>query len=230
MKRKDLIKAATEMNTIMGLKPPIDVKLGDLDLQKSIIESTADITKDDEFSAETTAVLKTLLPEQLPEELPAEDEEAEVEVAVPVAPAKPTRSAPAAKPAAPAAPVKAKTLPEIVQSTAKLSELKDLVNVNDAFKKLRGKALEAYTGLTGPKELKLAMYKVLGVEPPVAGTIADTRVIRLVVEKNPKREGSESATRFALYKTGMTVADFLKAGGRAGDVAWDVKHKFITLA
>jgi hypothetical protein len=47
--------------------------------------------------------------------------------------------------------------------------------------------------------------------------------------ENPKRKGSASAKRFELYRNGMTVAEFLKAGGTRGDLNWDVSHEHIEL-
>lgn len=44
---------------------------------------------------------------------------------------------------------------------------------------------------------------------------------------NPKRAGSKSAQRFDLYKNGMTVGEFIEAGGTIGDVRWDTAHEFI---
>jgi hypothetical protein len=55
----------------------------------------------------------------------------------------------------------------------------------------------------------------------------DVRVITLLVNKNPKKDGSKSAKRFALYKNGMSVLDFLKAGGLLADINYDVAHKSI---
>ena len=49
-------------------------------------------------------------------------------------------------------------------------------------------------------------------------------------DNNPKRAGTESANRFALYKNGMTVKDALDAGVRSADIDWDVKHEFIKVA
>lgn len=57
----------------------------------------------------------------------------------------------------------------------------------------------------------------------------DERVITLLVSENPKKEGSAARERFALYRSGMSVGDFLEAGGRRGDIRWDVRHKFIRL-
>lgn len=54
--------------------------------------------------------------------------------------------------------------------------------------------------------------------------------ITLNAEKNPKREGSKSHTRFALYRTGMTVSEFIKEGGTFGDLAWDSQRSHITVS
>jgi len=55
-------------------------------------------------------------------------------------------------------------------------------------------------------------------------------VITRLSEKNPKREGSKSHVRFAAYKTGMTVEQFIAAGGTYGDLAWDSARSFISIA
>lgn len=46
---------------------------------------------------------------------------------------------------------------------------------------------------------------------------------------NPKRPGSNAATRFAYYRDGMTVAEAKAAGVTASDVRYDTEHNFITL-
>ena len=51
--------------------------------------------------------------------------------------------------------------------------------------------------------------------------------IQVVVAKNPKREGSGGYKRFGLYKTGMTIRDFLIAGGKTIDLDWDRERGFI---
>ena len=58
---------------------------------------------------------------------------------------------------------------------------------------------------------------------------ADTHVIRLLTTHNPKRAGTEGHVRFALYRDGMSVAQFLAAGGRRADVRWDQERNFIRL-
>lgn len=47
---------------------------------------------------------------------------------------------------------------------------------------------------------------------------------------NPRREGSKRFKQFAKYKSGMTVADALKAGIDGGCLASDVKRKHIAIA
>lgn len=49
--------------------------------------------------------------------------------------------------------------------------------------------------------------------------------IKVLVKENPKR--AAAATRFALYKNGMTVDEYIAAGGTRADVNWDVKMQFI---
>jgi hypothetical protein len=52
---------------------------------------------------------------------------------------------------------------------------------------------------------------------------------------NPKKRGA--ATRFSIYKTGMTVADYIEASKKAGnsgalamaDVRWDMAAGFISV-
>jgi hypothetical protein len=56
------------------------------------------------------------------------------------------------------------------------------------------------------------------------------KTISVLAEKNPKREGTKAYDRFKLYKDGMTVAEFIKKGGSAADVSYDVEHKHIRLA
>ena len=48
-------------------------------------------------------------------------------------------------------------------------------------------------------------------------------------KNNPKRAGSKSAERFALYKKNMTIAQALEAGVTAADIANDLEHKFIVI-
>jgi len=51
--------------------------------------------------------------------------------------------------------------------------------------------------------------------------------IQVVVPKNPKREGSNGYKIFNLYKSGMTIREFLKSGGRTIDLDWDRERGFI---
>lgn len=57
---------------------------------------------------------------------------------------------------------------------------------------------------------------------------ADTDVIAVLVP-NPKRPNSLSFARFAIYTTGITVAEFLAKGGRRADLKWDADHEFIRI-
>lgn len=56
----------------------------------------------------------------------------------------------------------------------------------------------------------------------------DSRVITSVAP-NPKRPGSAAATRYALYRVGMTVTEALWLGLRQDDIRHDAERGFITL-
>lgn len=68
-------------------------------------------------------------------------------------------------------------------------------------------------------------------ESALRKTYPDNAVIRLKTEggKNPKRPGSKSFERFAVYKDGITVAEAVKAGVLYADLSWDVGHGFIAV-
>ena len=55
----------------------------------------------------------------------------------------------------------------------------------------------------------------------------DAQIIRLLITDNPKKKGSKAAGRYRFYKDGMTVNEFLTAGGTRLDVSWDHERKHI---
>jgi hypothetical protein len=60
-------------------------------------------------------------------------------------------------------------------------------------------------------------------------SVGDDSVISILVEKNPKKEGTKAHTRFALYREGMAVREYIEAGGTRGDVNWDLKRNYIAV-
>lgn len=75
-------------------------------------------------------------------------------------------------------------------------------------------------------------------EPKVDPMLTKKVTIATEGKKNPKKEGSKSHARFALYKDGMTVQAYLEASVAAGqdrkaaraDLKWDTDHGFVTIA
>lgn len=53
--------------------------------------------------------------------------------------------------------------------------------------------------------------------------------ITVLVEENPKNKGTQAAARFELYQNGMTIAEYIAAGGRSGDIKNDVTAGYISL-
>jgi hypothetical protein len=66
-------------------------------------------------------------------------------------------------------------------------------------------------------------------QPARRATYGPDQVITLVSKSNPKRKGTASYRRFALYETGQTVACALKKGMRRADLIWDTERRFITI-
>ena len=58
----------------------------------------------------------------------------------------------------------------------------------------------------------------------------DDHVITLLVTDNPRKPGTGAAIRFALYRTGMTVAEYVAAGGQRSNIATDVGRGSISVA
>jgi hypothetical protein len=58
-------------------------------------------------------------------------------------------------------------------------------------------------------------------------TFAANAKIKLVVEANPKRKGTDAAKRFRLYSKVATVEQFLEKGGTRADLAWDTARGFV---
>lgn len=47
---------------------------------------------------------------------------------------------------------------------------------------------------------------------------------------NPHREGSAVRTRWEGYRSGITIKGAIEAGVRPGDILWDLKHGYISIA
>jgi hypothetical protein len=79
------------------------------------------------------------------------------------------------------------------------------------------------------------MSKTATKKTPAKTPAKDAQVIRVLVDANPKR--GESRTRFARYRTGMSVADYVARNVKAGnpaslaraDIRWDLERKFIAI-
>jgi hypothetical protein len=75
------------------------------------------------------------------------------------------------------------------------------------------------------------------VAASAAPAIAIAKPIFVLASANPKKPGSRSAARFALYATNKTVTEYVAACVALGqpnarrnataDIAWDLKHGFI---
>lgn len=51
--------------------------------------------------------------------------------------------------------------------------------------------------------------------------------IHIKAKENPRRKGTAGYKSFELMKEGLSVEDFVAAGGRMADLRWDIKHKHV---
>lgn len=109
-------------------------------------------------------------------------------------------------------------------------ELKDI-------EKTAAKKAEAKTGKKAAvKKADAAKAPSAKAAEPKASTagrksrIDGTKKITVLVDANPKREGSGAHARFAKYKTGITVSKALELGVTMADLAYDTKNKYISIA
>lgn len=56
------------------------------------------------------------------------------------------------------------------------------------------------------------------------------KVIRKLVKDNPRRKGTAGFKSFTLIRPGMTYEQYLAAGGRRQDLAWDITHKYVKVS
>lgn len=89
-----------------------------------------------------------------------------------------------------------------------------------------------------PKEPKAPKEPKVAKEPKrtkFAALYPEDAVITVLVDKNPKKEGSAAYGRFAGYVTGKTVGDFfvatanLPVPGSYADISYDVGHGYISV-
>jgi len=207
--RKQLVKAAKEMNEVMGLDDPaIDTSLSEEKLKAQMTEAIGLINdEEDEFSEPTQAVITALIEakapakakkakKEEPEEEPEEeegDEEEEPEDEDEEEPAEDEDDNEEEDEPEKKEEDEDKPLPELVAGASKLSRLKEIVGEHDEFKKLR-KKLGDFAGLEGTRKLKNAMFEALGVEPPK----------RVYTPKQPTRSLEAMA-----YKRAYSIIDTL---------------------
>lgn len=92
---------------------------------------------------------------------------------------------------------------------------------SEAPKKAKATAAPAKKAAAKPAKKVEAEAGTRGRQPNVAGTAK----IKILVKDNPKR--AAAAERYALYKNGMTVDEYIAAGGKRADINWDVLQGFI---
>jgi hypothetical protein len=100
--------------------------------------------------------------------------------------------------------------------------------------KRRGKTAKPSTGDVRTPATALPSTKATKTSPKSSSPASSSKFhggerIYRIVKKNPRKEGTWGWKSFQLIKDGMTVDQYIKAGGRKNDLQWDVDHKFVEL-
>lgn len=61
--------------------------------------------------------------------------------------------------------------------------------------------------------------------------LSDAAIIRIFTPNNPRKQGTHGYRSFQVLLEGgeMTIAEYLRRGGRRNDLAWDVQHGWAEL-
>ena len=150
VKRSELVSAAKELNSVLGLEPAIDIRAKPEVLTIKLQEAAGLLDlEQDKLTDTTLAVIEVLgygQSEDVDTEAPEPDDAPD----------------PASVSEDSGVEEEEEELLQVVTRASKLADLKILVSEHDEFKQLRG-GLDAYKGLSGPRELKTAMMAALGV-------------------------------------------------------------------
>ena len=248
LKRSQLSKVATELNDVLGLEPGINPKAKIDELKEKIMEAGGVIDPEaDELSEDTWKIMEALGAVHRPaqEYVPQheeESEEAEIQDDRNMVAAKqdlendagdtPERGGEeqAEEPqegniadiSASENTVEAKQEPEVENENVHVEseEQSEPAKSDDGKKDQDEKSKK-------PKQQKVASNSNKSGPASKSKRFADDQVITILVEENPKRSGSKCCDRFNLYKSGITVKQYVEAGGKRDDVRWDSERGYI---
>lgn len=92
------------------------------------------------------------------------------------------------------------------------------------------KPIDRRTASQVERERQAANPRAIAAPVSAREATVDTRLIRILAESCPKRPGTKAHDLWQLYRDGMTVAQFLAAGGTRAALMWDQERAFIRLA
>lgn len=96
----------------------------------------------------------------------------------------------------------------------------------EAPKAKKAKAAKAEGETAAPKEPKAERYN----REHKIRLLLNAEGVQYGPTNNPKRAGSASHDRFALYEDGMTIGASIEKGVKTEDIAWDVRKGFIEIS
>lgn len=228
MKKSEIVNAINELNKVMGLEPPIATNGTIAEMREKLVEAAGFITENDKFSKTTMGVLTELGALKEAEETAAV-EESETPDTDEVKELESEKD--------PDDFVETK-LVDRVNAVKKLDELRTLVNIYPDFVGLRKQlAKPEFNGLAGYRQLRAAMYEIIGAPASAVGSAKPGKVTKTpkVKKTNEKPDANKfSRTDAAIaaiksIKVPVTMQDIIISASKiyaekTGTVPADPKH------
>lgn len=122
--------------------------------------------------------------------------------------------------------------PDTVVTPLKETEDCSLLSPKDQVQKKGSSVQEGMEAIMAKEKKSKAAKKTNGAAEAKPSKRAEfqAKTIKVLAEENPKRAGSASHKRFALYKSGMTVGAFIEKGGTLSDIHYDTAKKLISVS
>ena len=231
LKRSQLSKTAVELNDVLGLEPGIDPKAKIDELKEKVMEAGGMIDPEaDELSEDTWKIMEVLGAAHRPaQEYVPQHEEGTEETTTEKTPEQDTEETAERVGGEQTEEPQEGNVADISASEDTAEAEKGTQENNEQENEEDNKSEPETSGEKAeePKQQEATSSSNKSGPAGKSKRFADDQVITVLAEKNPKRNGSKCYDRFNLYKNGITVKQYVEAGGKRDDIRWDSERGYI---
>jgi len=218
VKRSELSEVAKELNQVMGLEPEINTAAKVKDLKEKVMEAGQHIDpQEDEFTESTWEIMENLGAAFRPAEEYTPDRSGEQE----------EEESQEEQPKQKSVSEEESVKEQIEGQETENVTTQDGQQTDDQVE--HGEGLEAQDQSTSEEQSKKSGKQTTGKSPIGNKRFRDDQTIKVLAKENPKKEGSKSYDRFNLYKSDITVKQYVEAGGKRDDLRWDSERGHIQI-